>query len=221
MMDNKLTYNIKYTDLPDVLPVFPLEGVVLLPHGQLPLNIFEPRYMSMVNDALQADRLIGIVQPQTENSIKSGPLPLQKTGCVGKIIEFKEHADNRYIITLQGLWRFHVAEELAPKNNYRRIRPLWHNFAGDVAIPDTLDIDREKLRDLMKAYLDRHNMFLDCEKIDKTSDVRLITALSMICPLDPIDKQALLEAPYSKTRARMFMAILEMAAYGKENHVLH
>lgn len=220
-MPNNHTFNVKFSDLPDVLPVFPLEGVVLLPQGQLPLNIFEPRYLAMIEDALRSDRLMGIIQPQSETLLRVGARPLQKIGCVGKIVEFVEHADNRYTIVLHGLWRFAVAEELPAKNGYRRIRPHWHDFAGDVTQSECLDIDREKLRDLMMTYLEKHDLFLDCDKLDKTSDARLITALSMICPFDPLDKQALLEAPCCKTRADMFMVMLEIAAHETKNNVIH
>ncbi len=214
-MDQCLTFNMDFDALPDTLPVFPLPGVLLLPHGQLPLNIFEPRYLAMVEDALKSDRLIGIIQPAPEGS------GLQQIGCVGKIIQFHEHCDERYTIMLHGLWRFAVAEELKPVKGYRRVKADWRDFSADVSAPDCLDLDRQKLHELMNVYLNQNNLSVDCSKLEKASDSKLVTALSMICPFDPLDKQALLEAACCKTRAEMFMVMLEIAVHEKRNVSLH
>lgn len=206
-MDNCQTYNIAYEDLPESIPVFPLSGVLLLPHGQLPLNIFEPRYRAMIDDALKTDRLIGIIQPAEQGN------GLQSIGCAGKIVHFSEHCDGRYTVTLHGLWRFKVQEEQKPVNGYRRIKAKWDKFADDVLASDCLNIDRAKLNELMNVYLEQNNLSVDCSKLEKASDSKLITALSMICPFDPLDKQALLEAACCKTRAEMFMVMLEIAIH--------
>lgn len=215
--------NVNFSDLPDVLPVFPLEGVLLLPQGLLPLNIFEPRYIAMFDDALASNRLIGIIQtrPVDDNSLRTGPAPLQKVGCVGKIVQFSETGDGRYLVTLSGLWRFTVGEELSSAKGYRRVRPVWTEFAGDMNEEDCLGIDRTKLRDLMRVYLGQNDMQLDCKQLEGASDRRLITALSMICPFDSLDKQALLEAKCCKKRAQMFMAMLEIATHQSRDLSLH
>lgn len=213
---------ISFSDLPDVLPVFPLEGVLLLPQGLLPLNVFEPRYMAMVDDALASHRLIGIIQPRPDNDpLRTGPTPLQKIGCAGKIVQFTETTDGRYMVTLSGMWRFSVAEELAPSRGYRRVRPVWSDFAADMNEEDCLDLDRTRLRDLIQVFLGRHDIQLDCKQLEGANDRKLLTALSMICPFDALDKQALLEAPCCKTRAQMFMAMLEIAAHKKDESSLH
>lgn len=210
-MDNCPTYKLAFQDLPDTIPVFPLPGVLLLPHGQLPLNIFEPRYIEMIEDALKSDRLIGIIQPAEDG--------LQQVGCVGKIVQFYEQCDGRYTVTLHGLWRFAVKQELAPVKGYRRVKADWRNFDTDVDLADCLNLNRNKLHELMGMYLKQHNLSVDCSKLEKASDSKLITALSMICPFDPLDKQALLEAACCKTRAEMFMVMLEIAVH--ENRCPH
>ncbi len=203
----------RYSDLPDVLPVFPLGGVLLLPGGLLPLNVFEPRYIAMVEDALKTNRLIGIIQPHPENDQHIGAPPLQRVGCVGRIVSFSETTDGRYIVTLSGLWRYTVTEELPVMRGYRRVRPDWSAFAADLDDPEYLDLDRERLGVLMRDYLAKNDMEIDCKKLDGASDTRLVTALSMICPFDAQDKQALLEAPCCQTRAQRFMAMLEIATH--------
>ena len=203
----------RFSDLPDTLPVFPLTGVLLLPGGLLPLNIFEPRYTAMIEDALKSNRLIGMIQPQPESEFHIGAPPLQRVGCVGRIVSFNETADGRYLVTLSGLWRFAVTEELTGTRGYRRVKPDWSSFAADLDDPDTLNIDRQHLGKLARAYLTRHDIQVDCSKLDGASDTKLVTALSMICPFDALDKQALLEAPCCQTRAQRFMAMLEIAMH--------
>lgn len=214
-------YKTKFTDLPDVLPVFPLEGVLLLPGGQLPLNIFEDRYIAMIDDALASNRMIGIIQPKPDHVLQSGIRDLQTVGCMGKITQFNHLPDDRYTVLLRGMWRFDIKEELSQRNGYRQVMPIWSAYAGDITIPTCLGIDRDKLCALMKIYLEKNNLEVDCAQFENTGDTQLITALSMICPLPPIDKQALLEAPCCKTRAEMFMAILEMAVHGEKTQIIH
>lgn len=197
--------------MPEEIPVFPLAGVLLLPHGQLPLNIFEPRYVAMVEDALKDSRIIGMIQPRlTGDDLTS----LYDTGCAGRIKSFSETGDGRYLITLQGLCRFKIGQELPRKNGYRRVRPDWSPFRDDFKQEECLDIDRNALRDMLRGYFDMQGLSCDWEAIDGASDARLITCLAMICPFDPGEKQALLEAPCCHARAEKFMALLKMALHG-------
>lgn len=195
--------------MPGIIPVFPLDGVLLLPRGQLPLNIFEPRYLAMVEDALQTHRLIGMVQPNKDNA-------LYTTGCAGKITSFNETDDHRYLITLTGLSRFRIAEELPQQRGYRRVKPDWAGFENDLKAAECINLDREKLRALLSSYFPQHGLSCQWDVIDGATDDRLITCLSMICPFEPCEKQALLEASGCKTRADMFMAMLELAVRSGE-----
>lgn len=200
--------------LPQEIPVFPLTGVLLLPRGQLPLNIFEPRYIAMTEDALRSDRLIGVIQPRDfQQNMTDGHSPLFATGCAGKITSFEETEDGRYLITLTGISRFQLVSEAGLHNGYRRARVNWAPFAADLQTHDYLGIDRNHLRDLLRSYFDMEGLSCSWDTIDGASDDKLITALSMICPLDPGEKQALLEAECCRTRARMFMTMLEMAVH--------
>lgn len=202
-------FTIGFDDLPDVLPVFPLQSVLLLPRGQLPLNIFEPRYLAMVADALRGDRLIGIIQPKTNATTND---TLYKTGCAGRITNFSETDDGRYLITLKGVCRFQSTQE-APlaAGGYRSVAAEWAPFREDITPPQSLDIDRKKLSGLLASYFDMEGMKCDWAAIESASDEKLITCLAMACPLDAGEKQALLEAPCCKTRADLFMSLLEMA----------
>lgn len=203
---NEAALTIHTDKLPNALPIFPLTGVLLLPRGQLPLNVFEPRYLAMVDDALQSNRLIGIIQPR-----QSGDT-LFDTGCAGKIVSFLETEDGRYEITLKGLCRFHVAaENPLSAGGYRLIRPDWSQFCRDTEMAGSLNIDRDKLKSLLKSYFFMEGMECNWAAIDGASDDSLITALSMICPLDCGEKQALLEAGCNNSRADLFMTLLEMA----------
>jgi len=199
-------------EIPAVLPVFPLNGVLLLPRGNLPLNIFEPRYKAMVEDALAGARMIGIIQPRTEAAAD-----LYKTGCVGRITSFEETDDGRYLITLTGLCRFDVAEELGPVKNYRRVKPDAIAYTHDFDVKDCLGLDREDLKKMLRPYFDAQGLSCDLKAVDEVTDDKLITCLSMVCPLDAGEKQALLEAPDCHTRAKMFMTMIKMALHGSDS----
>jgi len=191
--------------LPDEIPVFPLTGVLLLPRGQLPLNIFEPRYKAMVDDALKSHRLIGMIQPREDGSLFT-------TGCAGKITAFNETDDGRYEITLKGLSRFVIGLELPnTPTGYRRIRANWSDFPKDTDPVGHLNLDRNRLRDLLRNYFDMEGMDCEWSAMETVSDDNLITCLSMVCPLDSSEKQALLEARCGNTRSELFMTLLEMA----------
>ncbi len=198
-----------FQDLPQTLPIFPLPGVLLLPRGQLPLNIFEPRHLNMVEDAMRSDRLIGMIQPQEDGEI-------YKTGCAGKITSFDEQDDGRFLITLTGICRFDVAEELDVIREYRRVSPDWGPYQEDIDGKDCLALDRERLLPLLKTFFDMHDLTCSWEHIEQAPDQKLITCLSMICPLDPGEKQALLESPCCTARAKLFTTMLEMAVKGRD-----
>lgn len=200
--------HLAYTDtesLPLDIPVFPLTGVLLLPRGQLPLNIFEPRYLAMVDHAMRTHRLIGIIQPRRGED-------LFQTGCAGRITEYSETDDGRYEISLRGICRFDITkEEPLSSGGFRSVRPDWSRFARDLDAATELNIDRKKLFSLLRSYFDMEGMDCNWSAVDSASDDKLMTCLSMVCPLDSGEKQALLEAACCKTRADLFMTILEMA----------
>jgi uncharacterized protein len=196
--------------LPGILPIFPLTGVLLLPRGRLPLNIFEPRYLAMTRDALAGERLIGMVQPSDPAASGSNP-PVYPTGCAGRITSFSETEDGRFLITLTGTSRFRIREELPLLEGYRRVVPDWHEFARDLGSEDEPGFDRERLMRGLKGYFQQHQISADWDSITSVSGERLVTSIAMICPFDPSEKQALLEAPDLGERARLLMAIVEMA----------
>jgi len=207
-------FTTHFDDLPPSLPVFPLTGVLLLPRGVLPLNIFEPRYLAMVDAALAGDRLIGMVQPTDAASSHSpqGQPPIYRTGCAGRITSYDEADDGRYLITLTGVCRFQITGESLSDGGFRQAEVDWAPFAGDYD-QATVAIDRERLATALDAYFHQHEISADWEAIDETPDERLITSLSMICPFDPTEKQALLEAPTLADRAEMMMSLVEMAIH--------
>ncbi|MFA7277104.1 MAG: LON peptidase substrate-binding domain-containing protein [Pseudobdellovibrionaceae bacterium] len=194
-----------FNALPQEIPVFPLEGVVLLPRGDLPLNIFELRYMDMVQGALASPtRLIGMIQP-SENG-------LYQIGCAGRIIRFEETHDGRYLITLRGLCRFRTVEETTPSlGAYRRMKVDWRGFEHDMIKIGCLDIDRTRLLGMLKDYFTLQGLTLDWDMIAEIADEGLMTSLAMVCPFEAAEKQALIEAPCCKSRANLFMNLLEMA----------
>jgi len=196
--------------LPAILPIFPLTGVLLLPRGRLPLNIFEPRYLAMTRDALAGERLIGMVQPSDPAASGSNP-PVYPTGCAGRITSFSETEDGRFLITLTGASRFRIREELTLLEGYRRVVPDWHEFARDVEGEEMPEFDRERLMRGLRGYFQQHQISADWDSITSVGGERLVTSIAMICPFDPSEKQALLEAPDLGERARLLTAIVEMA----------
>jgi Lon protease-like protein len=199
------------SDLPDEIAVFPLAGVLLLPRGQLPLNIFEPRYLEMVDDALRGLRLIGMVQPREAKGETPIGDALFSIGCVGRITNFNEMPDGRYEITLTGLARFSIMNELPRAlGGYRRAHVSWDEYLSDLEPVTGITIDRDRLHTLLREYFNIEKMDCDWAAVSSVSDDNLITCLSMICPLDASEKQALLEAKCGKTRSDLFMDLLEM-----------
>ena len=199
------------TALPSILPIFPLTGVLLLPRGRLPLNIFEPRYLAMTRDALAGERLIGMVQPSDPQAAGDNP-PVYPTGCAGRITSFSETDDGRFLITLTGVSRFRIREELPLLEGYRRVVPDWRDFARDLAGDDEPGFDRERLLRGLRAYFQHHRIEADWDAITSVPGERLVTSIAMICPFEPSEKQALLEAPDLGERAQLLTAIVEMAA---------
>ena len=198
-------------DIPDTVPVFPLAGALLLPGGQMPLHIFEPRYLEMVDAALRGDRLIGMIQPKFSGDVGSPDKPnLCGVGCLGRLASFAESGDGRYVISLQGVCRFRVSGELAVRTPFRqcRITPFEGDLAGD---EEAADVDRGELLRVFRAYLDANELEADWESVQRAGNDTLVNALSMMSPYGPAEKQALLEAPDLKSRAETLVALTEMA----------
>jgi hypothetical protein len=205
-----------YAGLPDRLPIFPLPGALLLPGGRLPLNIFEPRYLAMTRRALAGPRLIGMIQPRDDSSFETGLRPVYPVGCAGRLVAFSETDDGRYLITLAGLIRFRVAQELVrDEEGFRWIEPDYAPYRGDLA-PDGGGFDRAALLHALKVYFKRHGLEADWQAVEKADDERLVTSLAMLCPFDPSEKQVLLEAKDLSQRAQAMTTILEMAAHQPE-----
>jgi len=198
------------TTLPSILPIFPLTGVLLLPRGRLPLNIFEPRYLAMTRDALAGDRLIGMVQPSDPGASGDNP-PVYPTGCAGRITSFAETEDERFLITLTGTCRFRIGDELPLLEGYRRVVPEWSGFARDLDSEDEPAFDRERLMRGLKGYFQQRQISADWGAINSVPGERLVTSVAMVCPFEPSEKQALLEASDLNERARLLTAIVEMA----------
>ena len=200
-----------WPDLPHSLPLFPLTGAVLLPRGNLPLNVFEPRYLEMVDYALQGDRLIGMIQPTESEETVLRPR-LSAVGCAGKIMAFQETQDNRYLVTLAGVCRFRLTAEMESTTAWRAGTCDFAPFAGDlVQLPDE-DFPRERLLAALKTYLSSRDMKADWNSVLTAPGEALVNALAMMCPFDPAEKQALLEAQGFQDRASTLMALLEMGA---------
>ncbi len=199
-----------FTELPRVIPIFPLEGALLLPGGMLPLNIFEPRYLNMTQAALTDEtRTVGMIQPEGD---EAGDSPaVYRTGCAGRIISFSETDDGRILITLSGMCRFNVVEELPLKDGYRRIVADYGRFRNDMRVDATDDIDRARLLAVLKAYLEHEGIEANWKAIEGADDARLVASLAMMCPFRASEKQALLEAPDLAERARVIVTLLEMA----------
>lgn len=196
--------------LPAIIPVFPLTGAMLLPRGPLPLNIFEPRYKAMVEDALGTPlRLIGMIQPSHPSA--DGEPPLFSVGCAGRITEFSETGDERYLITLTGLSRFRVDAEIEGARGYRRVRADWAPFAADLVENEGAAVDRKRFLPALKDYFKQCGISADWSAIENTGDERLITLLAMVCPFEPNEKQALLEAIDLPKRVAVMTALVEMA----------
>jgi uncharacterized protein len=202
------------SDLAEVIPVFPLAGALLLPRGQMPLNIFEPRYLVMVDDALRlGHRLIGMIQPDNAHpgSGSEARPYLYRVGCVGRITQLAESGDGRYLIQLTGVARFRIIEELVVPTPYRQCRVYYNDFIDDfTARKGEAAVDRPHLLQALRRFLEVNNLKADWDGIENAPNEALVNALAMMSPYGTAEKQALLEAPDLKTRADMLIAMTEI-----------
>ena len=203
---------ISKTDLPDTIPVFPLPGALLLPRAKLPLHLFEPRYLAMLDDVLKTShRLIGMVQPYET----PGGNRLHAIGCAGKLTAFSETEDGRYMITLSGASRFRITGEVEGFTPYRRCNVSWSGFSADLGpVEQDPDFDRPAFMTALGKYLAEKGLSTDWDSLGEAEDELLINSLSMLCPFEPEDKQALLEAPSLTTRRETLMTLIEFALRG-------
>jgi Lon protease-like protein len=207
-----------FEDLPEIIPIFPLAGALLLPGGTLPLNIFEPRYLAMTEDALKTDhRMIGMIQPTGAEMSETASAPgrqgpeVYPTGCAGRMVSFAETGDGRYLINLLGIARFRVSEEFPLQRGYRRIRPDFSPFEDDLEPGLPAAIDRERLNSVLDRYFKAQNIEPDWKTIEKMGDRDLVTFLAMGCPFGTPEKQALLEAEGPVECSQVLLTLLEMS----------
>jgi Lon protease-like protein len=206
--------NVSYRtegDLPAHLPVFPLAAALLLPGGRMPLNIFEPRYLQMIDAAIAASRVVGMVQPSLDGALRSDGEPeLCQVGCAGRIVSFAETGDGRYLVSLQGICRYRILSEMQVRTPFRQCRIM--PFLGDLHEErHGGEVNRPALLRVFRAYLEANGLDADWDSISRAENATLVNALSMMSPYGPAEKQALLEAPDLKTRAETLIAITEMA----------
>ena len=201
-------------DLPDTIPVFPLPGALLLPRARLPLHIFEPRYLAMLDDTMKTShRLIGMVQPREVPG--SDEKRLHAIGCAGRLTQFSETEDGRYMITLAGISRFRIRQEVSGFTPYRRCDVTWDGFSADLGnVEHDRGFDRPSFLDLLGRYFDAMSLSTDWDSLKEAEDELLINSLSMLCPFDPEEKQALLEAPSLTTRRETLVTLIEFALRG-------
>jgi Lon protease-like protein len=199
-------------DLPEVIPVFPLPGALLLPRGQMPLNIFEPRYLAMIDDSLRdGHRLVGMIQPDPAHPGPEDKPTLFKVGCVGRITQLAESGDGRYLLQLTGVARFKVEEELKVATAYRQCRVSYVPFADDfIARKGEDEVDRKAVLEALQAFLKANNLKTDWQGVESAPNEALVNALAMMSPYGTAEKQAMLEAPNLKARAEILIAVTEM-----------
>lgn len=200
----------QFSDLPMELPIFPLDGAVVMPGVQLPLNIFEPRYLAMVQAALAADHLIGMVQPRSGPEADTGPA-LHRIGCAGRITSYSETNDGRIVIVLTGLCRFEIAEELAAESGFRRVRPNWEPFQLDIGEAEGHLSERERFIGTLRTYCDLRSVQVPWDDLRKLPDQDLVNLLCAHLPLESEDKQALLETHGLDERASLMRGLMEMS----------
>ncbi len=205
-----MTRRFSSKDLPDVIPVFPLPGALLLPRARLPLNIFEPRYLAMLDDTLKSEhRLIGMIQPLAG---EQRPPKLHRIGCAGRVTSFSETEDGRYLIALSGVSRFRIEEEVEGFTPYRRVRPAWADFSADLEGPERdKGFDRDAFLALLKQYFEAANLSSDWGSLQDAPAEMLINSLSIMCPFSVEEKQALLETPRLGDRRDTLTALLRFA----------
>ncbi len=201
-------------DLPQTVPVFPLPGALLLPRAKLPLHIFEPRYLAMLDDTLKTShRLIGMVQPF--EGPKGTSDRLHRIGCAGRLTGFSETEDGRYMVTLTGISRFRIEKEIEGFTPYRRCDVTWSGFSRDLGpVEHDDDFDRGSFLSLLRRYFQDQSLKTDWESLREADDELLINSLSMLCPFEPEDRQALLEAPSLETRRETLVTLIEFSLRG-------
>jgi uncharacterized protein len=210
--------NPRLADLATEFPVFPLAGALLLPGTRLPLNIFEPRYLAMIDDALGQGRILGMIQPDPSHPDGATGPALFAVGCLGRLTAFSETDDGRYLITLTGLVRYRIRAELPPTRGYRRVQADLSAFAADLAAnpgapAEPPALPREPLVAALRAYVAARGLNADWKALEALPNERLVGTLSLLCPFAPTEKQALLEAPTETARAETLLALLKMNAY--------
>lgn len=203
-------------DLPETLPIFPLSGVLLLPFRQLPLNIFEPRYLNMTLDALGSGRLIGMIQP-TPGPQSVDPPTIYPVGCAGRITAFNETDDGRLLINLTGVCRFRFEQELELVRGYRRVRPLWQEFVTDLDEPEPFEFDTASMEPTLSAYFDVKGIKVDWKALRELPAAEMVDFLSMNLPFAPEEKQALLESVTTEDRSSIMCALIDMATRAPED----
>lgn len=210
----------RFKDLPGMIPVFPLPGALLLPRARLPLHIFEPRYLAMLDDCLKTDtRLIGMVQPHVVPGRDQDGL--HRIGCAGRISQFSETEDGRYMITLTGLSRFRVLKEVDGFTPYRRCEVSWDGFERDQQGTESDDsFDRSRFMNLLNRYFTAQELSADWETLQEADDELLVNSLSMLLEFTPEDRQALLEAPSLSTRRETLVTLIEYAMRGGEEDLI-
>ncbi len=206
--------NPTQADLPSDFPIFPLPGALLLPHGRLPLNIFEPRYLALVDDSLAQGRMFGMIQPNAHAPRAPNGPSLYQIGCLGRLTQFAESDDGRYLITLTGVSRFRVTDELPIRHGYRRIAADFAPFQADLSSPGTgMGARRAELLEALRPFFTMHDIDANWEAIERMPESMLVTTLAMLCPFDDAEKQALLEAPTDADRAADLLALLRMSVH--------
>jgi len=205
-------HDIGIDQLPETLPIFPLNGVLLLPRGRLPLNVFEPRYLTMTEEALGRGRFIGVMQPRApEADPISDTAPVYDLGCAGRIVSFAETDDGRYLIALLGVCRFRVIAEQPLYRGFRQVNADFHPFIGDLEEPRGAIGDRPRMLSAVRQYLALKEIAADWEAIEEADDESLVTTLAMICPFEPREKQALLECADLSERSQLLASLMEMS----------
>ena len=211
-------------DLPPTLPIFPVAGALLLPRRPIQLTVFEPRYLAMLDDALTGERLIGIIQPSAGDDALEPKPELCAVGCIGRIVQFAEMGDGRCFLSLMGVARFRVAQELTTLTPYRIVRPDCESFAEDfVEGAGEKDVDRGSLVTALREYAKANDLKVSWDDVEKAPNEALVNALSMMSPYGAKEKQALLEAPDLKSRAEILVAIsqIDLARGPDPSHQLH
>ena len=198
-------------DLPELIPVFPLAGALLLPRGQVPLNVFEPRYLEMIDTALAGRRIIGLVQPEGDPEAEEPRPRLYRVGCAGRIVRFAETGDGRYLVSIAGVARYQIVEEIRAETAFRQCRVDFRPFLSDFRPREgEEEVDREAVLAALGKFVEATKLKIDWKSIDEAPNEALVNALSMMAPVGTREKQALLEAPDLKTRAETLIAITEM-----------